>query len=630
MKKTLIATGVAFLALASVASAATFSRNLTVGSSGADVTALQTTLIAGGYAIPAGATGYFGSQTQKAVKEYQVAKGIVNPGTGFVGPLTLKVLNGGAAVASVDMTACPSWATCTAKATGVTGSASTGSITTPGVEGILTITQGPISNTVVNVGAHMVPVLAVRAQAQNSDIAVQRITLDLGTDTKIYNKIFTQLYVLDSSGAVLATIPLNSSTVVQSGSNYVVTASGFNTVVSKNSYKDFTIAADLYSAIDSSNLSGSYPVSIDAFGVRGVDGAGINQTGPSAGTITQSVTINSSLTDNAIANISTDSTSPQTNSVPVTDTTYGQYLKLPVLIFNVGAQNDTLHLHQVQVDFTGVPTLNTGTTSAAYLFQGATQISSASIIGTGANTGSAVFNNIVDGTAGASIPVNTNLPFTVKVDVTGVTAGTLAITPSLNVANTVIYNSQDSTVTGSKKNGIAPGFVTTVLGKGPAFALAGTPTISVSGSNQSGSTNSTSTIIATFNLNVQAIGSNVFFGNQASSTHPMFVFKVFNGAGTDVTSSVTAKSSGFIIPSAGVITVGVPSGSFYVPQQNSAQIGNVTFQFAGKDASGNVLNAGPYSVEIAGISYSVDGGATTATSTYMDGLSAWRTSGINP
>ncbi len=625
MKKILIATGVAFLALASVAAAATFTRNLTVGSSGADVSALQTTLIAGGYSIPAGATGYFGSQTQAAVKAYQVAKGIINPGTGFVGPLTLKVLNGGP-VATVDMTACPSWATCTAKVTGVTGSVSTGSITTPGVEGILTITQGPISNTVVNVGARMVPVLAVRAQAQNSDIAVQRITLDLGTDTKIYNKIFTQLYVLDSSGLVLATIPLNSSTVVQSGSNYVVTASGFSTIVSKNSYKDFTIAADLYSAIDTTNLSGSYPVSINAFGVRGVDGAGINQTGPQSGTITQSVTINSSLTDNAIANISTDSTSPQTNSVPVTDTTYGQYLKLPVLIFNIGAQNDTLHLHQVVVNFVGVPSgVNTATATAAYLYQGATQISSASII-----SGVATFSNIVNGTAGASIPRDGNLPFTVKVDVTGVTAGTLALTPSLDVTNTVIYNSQDSTVTGTKKNGIAPGFTTTILGKGPAFALVGAPTISVSGSNQSGSTNSTSTIIATFNLNVQAIGSNVYFGNQASTTHPMFVFKVFNGAGSDVTSALAGKSSGFIIPSAGVITVGVPSGSFYVPQQNSAQIGNVTFQFSGKDAAGDVLSAGPYSVDIAGISYSVDSGATTATSTYMDGLSGWRTAGVNP
>ena len=93
MKKFLIASGVAVLAFASIAGAqgTVFSTNLTVGSTGSDVVALQTWLIANGYSIPsiasgAAAKGYFGSQTLAAVKAYQTAKGI--PSTGFVGPLT--------------------------------------------------------------------------------------------------------------------------------------------------------------------------------------------------------------------------------------------------------------------------------------------------------------------------------------------------------------------------------------------------------------------------------------------------------------------------------------------------------------------------------------------------------------
>lgn len=62
-------------------------RDLTLGSEGDDVVALQTALIAKGFTIPAGATGYFGAQTQTALRQYQVANGI-SPASGYFGPLT--------------------------------------------------------------------------------------------------------------------------------------------------------------------------------------------------------------------------------------------------------------------------------------------------------------------------------------------------------------------------------------------------------------------------------------------------------------------------------------------------------------------------------------------------------------
>ncbi|PJA94334.1 hypothetical protein CO131_01945, partial [Candidatus Kaiserbacteria bacterium CG_4_9_14_3_um_filter_50_16] len=52
-------------------SSCSFSRSLTIGSTGADVTCLQNALIAGGFSIPAGATGYFGTQTRAAVASWQ-------------------------------------------------------------------------------------------------------------------------------------------------------------------------------------------------------------------------------------------------------------------------------------------------------------------------------------------------------------------------------------------------------------------------------------------------------------------------------------------------------------------------------------------------------------------------------
>jgi len=62
-----------------------FTRDLTLGATGADVTALQQGLIANGYSIAAGATGYFGGQTQAAVMAWQKAAGIT-PAAGYFGP----------------------------------------------------------------------------------------------------------------------------------------------------------------------------------------------------------------------------------------------------------------------------------------------------------------------------------------------------------------------------------------------------------------------------------------------------------------------------------------------------------------------------------------------------------------
>ena len=121
MKKILIATGIAALAFVTVAGAQgyQFSTNLTVGSTGADVVALQTWLISNGYSIPsvasgAAAKGYFGAQTKAAVVAYQTAVGL--PSTGFVGPLTRAKLNaGGTATAPTTTTTvtCPVGFVCT-------------------------------------------------------------------------------------------------------------------------------------------------------------------------------------------------------------------------------------------------------------------------------------------------------------------------------------------------------------------------------------------------------------------------------------------------------------------------------------------------------------------------------------
>ncbi len=62
-------------------------RDLTLEDEGPDVTALQELLISLSYSIPAGATGYFGPETAKALSNYQIIHGIT-PATGYFGEMT--------------------------------------------------------------------------------------------------------------------------------------------------------------------------------------------------------------------------------------------------------------------------------------------------------------------------------------------------------------------------------------------------------------------------------------------------------------------------------------------------------------------------------------------------------------
>lgn len=71
-----------------VASTCGFTRDLTIGSQGADVTCLQKYLTSTGhYTFAGGATGYFGNVTQTAVARWQAANG-VSPATGYFGMLS--------------------------------------------------------------------------------------------------------------------------------------------------------------------------------------------------------------------------------------------------------------------------------------------------------------------------------------------------------------------------------------------------------------------------------------------------------------------------------------------------------------------------------------------------------------
>jgi hypothetical protein len=673
MKKALIASlatsALVIGAFAMSASAYVFSNYLSVGSTGNDVVALQSFLVSKGFlTMPAGvAEGYFGSLTKAAVVAYQASVGL--PSTGYVGPMTVKVLNAGGSTASTGAAtcpagyscapttpvtfACPSGWTCTplAGTTGgtVTGASTATGITTPGVEGILSATPGPVSNSVLNGGQLKAPIIDARLQAQDSDIAIQRVTVDLGASTNVFNYVFSNLYLVDpSTGAILTSTPLNASTVVQSGSNYVVNMTGFNFIVPKNTYKDLTVEADVNGSILTQFL-GSYTVSIDNQGIRGVDGAGIDQY--SSGVLSQSVTINQSLSLNSQVNISLDGSTPVTQSVPVIDTTNGNYLGLPVLTFDMLAQNDNIHIHNLTVKFAS--TTSAGNITAAYLYNGSTLVTSAAV----ASNGTAEFQNLPDsGTGSLVIPQNTTAILTVKADVTGVSApdsvsasipsftniGTVSAPIYSNGLTETFYNSTDgnaNTIIGG-----ATGNTVTVLGKGLNVNLAGTIGLSTSGSNSTigGASPSTTTesITATIPVTLTAVGSNVYFGDQAS-TSPVFTFNVYDGNGNVIGqgtsgATITGYTSGSaVLPQTGLtITTGstltnngLAAHTWELPQGSNVTL-NPTFEISGRLANG-VGGFSSYTIGLASVNYQTTYGTAATPLTFMASSTLWRSSSFS-
>src|SRR3989344_6540916 len=116
----------------------------------------------------------------------------------------------------------------------------------------------------------MVSILGAKVEAKNSDILVQRVKLDLGTETKIYNKIYSKLYVTDGT-TVLASVDLNSSNVVKDGTRYYITIAGFNLLVPKGGSKNIVVKADVRPTIDSTDIdTETYTVRFAANGIRGV------------------------------------------------------------------------------------------------------------------------------------------------------------------------------------------------------------------------------------------------------------------------------------------------------------------------------------------------------------------------
>jgi len=599
------------------AASVVFTSNLTLGSRGTEVTALQQYLVAqGNLVMPAGvAFGYFGPLTKAALASWQAANGVA-PAVGYWGPI--------------------SRAKFVSMSPGTPGAlvppGQTGGITTPGVEGTITVEVNSTPTGVkLREGDDMKAVAGIEIEAKTSDMRIERVKLDLdaatsgNTDQQFYNKIATKVYVLDGS-TVLASVDLDSSTVVEDGSDRFITISGLSFVIPKDTIKVLTIALDARSSWDSTFDGDSWTVGVPVDGVRSVDGAGVNQYGPGTA-FTRSFTSEGELVDDAEITVSKNVNSPKVSEVIASDGTDEDELDdLELLRFNVKAEDDDVEITDLIVNITRAGS-GTATTSTLYLVDGSTVVGSESATGISVTGGAVTFDDI-----DYVISEDTTKTFKILADIDDANGTTVTYKADIQSAD---FTTENSIGDAASVSGSATGDVITVRNIGLEITLLSKSIVKSATTEQNSV--STSTAEGTFNLRVTAVGGDILLGTVASTTGA-FVANHGNGAsatgpsfiiyqnGIDVTATLApnASSTNFTIPTSGTTASG--SDTRLLAESASVDF-PVSFLFQGRTASSALLAIGSYAIGLEQLNWVSSSGLQA--STFMADELDWRTSTVS-
>lgn len=592
-----LAIALAFSVVAPVATSAqsmtyAFNTNLTMGSRGADVVMLQSFLESKGLiTIPAGvAKGYFGALTRSAVVAYQISKGIT-PAAGYFGPLTRASANADGSsmtTTTTNVAGCPagamynymtgaSCATTTTTVAGcpagalfssVTGAAcsTTTTLTNTGVEGNLDVrlAAAPANNANIQTSTD-IAVYGIEFKARLADVSVQTVDLEvstlLGSSAENPGTLINTVKVWDGS-TVLATLPVNTSTFTKDSNNaYYVRVSGLNFIVPKDVTKVLTVS------FSTNSIDSDRTVTIDGYGsssIRAVSGNGISSF----------YTIDSLTRTHTFKKPGTSSLTLSAASSPLRSQNFRinpdigvQYM--PVLTFNVKSETGDSEIQNVYASTTWSGTAPT----TLYLYDGSTLLASKNVVTSGASINFDNLQVVVSKDSIKTLTVKADLP-------SSATTGSFS---STTVSRVVFEkpNGSNADATGAQVYGVNQYAYT----KAAAITLASAPVITVS---NPGTTNGTTTMTATFTLNVAALGGNVVI---PGATGAEFAIVFSNGTAY----TATSKS---------VVTI---------PNNDIADGSSATVTVTASMNPSVALTSGLYNAAITSIGWNAGNGTTTQT-----------------
>lgn len=313
----------------------TFTRDLTLGSTGSDVTALQNWLIGKGHAIAAGATGYFGAQTQAALAAWQGANG-VTPAAGYFGPITRAKVNAMAGTGSGSGTG--------------TGTGSTSGDLEGGAGSVDTYDEiSGLSNEEVGEDEEDVEVAGLEIETDDaSDIEITAVKLDLDQVTATnddFDEFATEVSIwLD--GEEVARFDAGE---FEEDDNWTKTISlDDGAIIRAGDTGELTVAMSGVSNIDSGDADDTWTIDFEQVRFRDADGASVTDT-TSTDDFTFSFTTFASAADVELkASLSNDSPDAQVVNIDDTDDTDG----VELLRFTLEAEGGDIEIKDLPITLT--------------------------------------------------------------------------------------------------------------------------------------------------------------------------------------------------------------------------------------------------------------------------------------
>jgi hypothetical protein len=292
--------------------------------------------------------------------------------------------------------------------------------------------------------------------------------------------------------------------------------------------------------------------------------------------------------------------------------------KLTLLTFDVKAEKDDVTITDIAVAVAKSGTGGATASTTVYLFEGSTELDNTTI---GGNT--AIFTDF-----DYVVPKDTTKTLTVKADIRNANGTVSYFTASASTTGTsalVTENSDGDSVT---ESGSATGYAIGVRNAGPVVTLT-SKSITTTGVQVGGTSPSTSTMTAKFNLKIVATGGAVTFGTVASGT-PAFAsstsgFLVYVNGASASTFLGYGTSTSWTFPSA-CSTSGL-NNSCTLSEGNSMDV-EVSFLTQGRTTNSTAVASGLYSVGMEGVAYR-DAAGTAYTLNFMSGESDWRTGEIS-
>ncbi|GIW67317.1 MAG: hypothetical protein KatS3mg096_185 [Candidatus Parcubacteria bacterium] len=443
------------------------------GQRGTSVQNAQACLIEAGYDIPAGATGYYGSQTRAAVRAFYAdwygdwsgnnlgPRGVAQlrsmltsaPAEGTTSSTgnqqqssttsgvsqdvllqVLAKLSAGDTAGALALLLqalggqAPSQTTTTQTTT-------TQTTQQQATEGFLTVEQDPTVTGVTLREGETGKVFGLRFRADNGPVTVQSVFLrwDGGAAP---HRIISKLEVVDDQNNVLYSRNVDSTTFLQdSNLKYYLPVTGLNYQVQTNQYRSLFVQVTVLNTLPTGTAGSHNLFYVGQNDVRGRDGLGIDRFGPTSQIGPVSVTLEASLAGSAYWVVARNANSPLAGFI-IGDPTNGNADKVVMLKFDVTAKNDSLRL--TEVSGTLSPASATSTFRTVYLRQGSQILD---VRTPDASNGNFTFNVVP---ANFTINKDQTVTFEVLADIRGATL--TPVTASVTITGVKGLNSLGGTV----------------------------------------------------------------------------------------------------------------------------------------------------------------------------------------